>query len=171
MTVQHMTATLRKMVIGALFTVGVVGSVATSAPAADLSDVSREVRVALDANNPEANFEAFVTADSASAFANGTGQIGLRITSDGDASGGLSASIVSPTEQNSIDIVDTQAQGSARIGIDAFNNCTSQPCEEPLSLQFFLSDGDGPLGLTFSLDALVSTETEGATGSIKFDIN
>ncbi len=165
---------LRKTLIGSLFTVGVVGSVATGEPAADISNVSNEVRVALDASSPDARFDAFVTVNADSAVSSGTGQIGLTITIDNDAVGSLTATMTSNDDSQTIDIVDTQAQGSARIALDAFNNCASVPCEEPLAIDFARTDGelDGTLGFTFSLDGLVSTDSEtGGTGSIGFDIN
>lgn len=165
---------LRKTLVGGLFTLGVVGSVATGEPAADISTVSDEVRVALDASAPEAQFDAFVTLDADSAVSSGTGQIGLTITIDVDATGSLTATMRSNSDSQTIDIVDTQAQGSARIALDAFDGCSTLPCEEPLAIDFARTDGEveGTLGFTFSLDALVSTDSEtGGDGTISVDIN
>jgi hypothetical protein len=169
-----MNIVVRKVLVGGLFCFGVTASVATSgAPTADISDVSEDVRVALDPGQT-AQFDATVTVNADSAISSGTGQIGLAIAVDTDAAGGFNATIRSNTESQTIDIVDTQAQGDARIGIDAFNTCgSSSTCEEPLIIDFARTDdGDGSLGLTFSLDALASTDSEeGGTGTITFEIN
>jgi len=173
--VPDMKDMLRKTLIGGLFTVGVVGSVATGEPAADISNVSDEIRVALDASAPDAQFDAFVTVNADSAVSSGTGQIGLTLTIDSEASGSLTATMTSSNgDSQTIDIVDTQAQGSARIALDAFSGCAATSCEDGLAIDFARTDSDleGTLGFTFSLDALVSTESEtGGDGSITFEIN
>jgi hypothetical protein len=168
-----MNIVVRKVLVGGLFCFGVTASVATSgAPTADISDVSEDVRVALDPGQT-AQFDATVTVNADSAISSGTGQIGLALTIDTDAAGGLSATISSNSASETFDIVDAQAQGTARIGIDAFNDCGgASTCEEPLAIDFVRTDdGDGSLGLTFSLDALASTDSEeGGTGTISFVI-
>jgi hypothetical protein len=170
-----MNIVVRKVTIGGLFCFGLAASMATSesVPSADISDVSEDVRVALGAGET-AQFDATVTINADSAISSGTGQIGLALNIDTDAVGGLSATISSNSETQTVDIVDTQAQGTARIGIDAFNDCgASSTCEEPLAIDFVRTDdGDGSVGLTFSLDALASTDSEeGGTGTITFVID
>lgn len=173
--VPDMKDMLRKTLIGGLFTVGVVGSVATGEPAADISNVSDEIRVALDASAPDAQFDAFVTVDADSAISSGTGQIGMTISIDSDATGSITATMTSTSgDTQTIDIVDTQAQGSARIALDAFSRCALTSCEDGLAIDFSRTDSDleGTLGFTFSLDALVSTDSEtGGDGTIGFQIN
>lgn len=168
-----MNIVVRKVLVGGLFCFGVTASMATSdVPAADISDVSEDVRVALAAGET-AQFDATVTVNADSAISSGTGQIGLAITVDTEAVGGLSATISSSSTTQTVDIVDTQAQGTARIGIDAFNDCGgASTCEELLAIDFVRTDdGDGTVGFTFSLDALASTDSEeGGTGTISFDI-
>lgn len=168
-----MNIVVRKVLVGGLFCFGITASMATSdVPAADISDVSQDVRLALAAGET-AQFDATVTVNADSAISSGTGQIGLAITVDSSAVGGLSATISSSSSTQTVDIVDTQAQGTARIGIDAFNNCGgASTCDEPLAIDFVRTDdGEGSLGLTFSLDALASTESEeGGSGTITFDI-
>lgn len=161
---------IRKVLIGSLFTVGVVGSMATSDVAADVSDVSNEIRVSL-APNGEARHDGTVSVVADSPIASGTGQIGLNVTIDGDAFGGIQATIASSTDDATVDIPDVQAQGSARVGIDAFNGCAgATSCDEGLTIDFFRTDGgDGTINLSFSLDALVSTE-DGSAGTISFDV-
>jgi hypothetical protein len=169
-----MNIVVRKVLVGGLFCFGITASMATSeVPTADISDVSEDVRLVLDASQPTAAFDASVTVNADSAISSGTGQIGLALAIDTDAVGGFSATITSNSETQTIDIVDTQAQGSARIGIDAFNDCGgASTCEEPLTIDFVRTDdGEGSIGLTFSLDALASTDSEeGGTGTITFVI-
>ena len=166
---------IRQAAVATVFVVGIAGSVATG-PVADLSGVSEDVRVTLDADNPSATVTAVATVDVDAVVASGSGQIGLSVVLDNDAEGSLAFSLTSDTtgDTQGTDIVDTQAQGNARVGIDAFEGCGPGPCDEELVLEFNRTDGtlDGVLGLTFSLDGLASTETEApAPGSITFSID
>jgi hypothetical protein len=166
---------IRQAAVATVFVVGIAGSVA-SAPVADLSGVSEDVRITLDADNPSATVTAVATVDVDAVVASGSGQIGLSVVLDNDAEGSLSFSLTSDTtgETQGTDIVDTQAQGTARVGIDAFEGCGPGACDEELVLEFNRTDGtlDGVLGLSFSLDGLASTETEATTpGSITFSID
>ncbi len=167
----------RRIATAVLFSVGVVGSVATTEPiTADISGVSNEVRVVLDANEPSREIFATATIDADAAIAAGTGQVGLAVEIDGDADGSLAITLTSDTtgQSQATDIVDTQAQGSARIGIDAFEGCGAEACDEDLVLRFERTDAEleGTLGLTFTLDGLASTDGEEAgTGTIRFSID
>ncbi len=166
---------LRRLSIAALFSIGVVGSVATSPATADISGVSEPVRVVLDADQPSRDVFASATISADGIIADGTGQIGLAIELDGDAEGSLAVTLSSDTtgQSQATDIVDTQAQGSARIGINAFDGC-GEGCAEELTLTFERTDADlaGTLGLSFTLDGLASTEGEEAgSGSIRFNID
>jgi hypothetical protein len=168
---------IRTAGVGTMFFLGVAGSIATG-PVADLSGVSDDVRLTLDADTPSERITAVATVDVDAVIASGTGQIGLSVTLDNDAEGSLSFTLTSGTTGSTqgTDIVDTQAQGTARVGIDAFEGCGPGPCDEELVLEFNRTDValDGVLGLTFSLDGLASTETEApeqGSGSITFSID
>ena len=166
---------LRRISIAVIFSLGVIGSVATSPATADISGVSEAVRVVLDANEPSRDVLASAIISADGLIADGTGQIGLAIELDGDAEGSLAVTLTSDTtcESQATDIVDTQAQGSARIGINAFDGC-GEGCTEELTLTFERTDAElaGTLGLTFTLDGLASTDGEEAgTGSITFSID
>ena len=112
---------IRTAGVGTIFFLGVAGSIATG-PVADVSGVSDDVRLTLDANNPSERITAVATVDVDAVIASGTGQIGLSVTLDNDAEGSLAFSLTSETTGSTqgTDIVDTQAQGTARVGIDAF---------------------------------------------------
>jgi hypothetical protein len=153
---------IRQAAVATVFVVGIAGSVATG-PVADLSGVSEDVRVTLDADNPSATVTAVATVDVDAVVASGSGQIGLSVVLDNDAEGSLAFSLTSDTTG--------ETQGT---DIDAFEGCGPGPCDEELVLEFNRTDGtlNGVLGLTFSLDGLASTETEApAPGSITFSID
>ncbi|MDP2345251.1 MAG: hypothetical protein Q8O67_30180 [Deltaproteobacteria bacterium] len=162
---------VRRVITGTVFVVGVVGSVATTGPTADLSGVSEEETVVLDANTPSAAFTAAASLSAEGATTTG-GEIALNIVVEG-ADASLAYTLRSETtgEEETADIVDTQAQGSARIGIAAFESCTDS-CVDELTIEFERNDAslEGELVVTFSLDALASTEAE-ATGDIDLTID
>jgi hypothetical protein len=169
-----MNSVLRRLAISVMCLGGAAATVATSAPSADVSGESGPVTVVLDADEPERQFTAQATLDVEAVVAEGTGQIGVTVILDADAQGSLSFRLRSETEEQSGDIVDTQAQGTTRIGIDAFAGCADTPCDEPLTLEFRRTDTelDGTLGLTFTLDGLASTETEPTEpGTITFQVD
>jgi len=154
---------------------GTAGTVATSPATADISGVSESVRVVLDEGLSTESFEATVSLVSDVPVASGTGLIGMTVTLDSEAEGSLQFTLTSQTsgETQGGDIVDTQAQGQLRIGIDAFNGCR-ESCEEELSIEFVRTDDpvSGTLGLTFSLDGIASTESESdGSASIDFAID
>jgi hypothetical protein len=169
-----MKSFLRRLGLSVMFVGGIAASIATSPPAADVSGESDPISVVLDANQPEREVRATATIDVDAAVAAGTGQIGLTVVLDADAEGSLAFSLRSETEEQTGDIVDTQAQGTTRIGIDAFADCAEGPCDEPLTLEFRRTDTEleGTLGLTFTLDGLASTETEPTSpGTISFSVD
>lgn len=167
---------VRRLLIVTVFSLGTLATVATTAPAADISGVSSDFRVTLDADSPVEERTAVATIEVDAAIASGTGAIGLSVVVDGDAEGSLAFTLTSSTTGASQggDIVDTEAQGTARIGIDAFDGCGPGACDEDLVLEFRRTDPDlnGTLGLSFSLDGLASTDTETpADGSISFRVD
>ncbi len=153
-----------------IFALGVVASIASTGPAADLSGASDEQTVVLNGDNPSAVFGALATLRAPDATTTG-GEVGLNVAVDG-ADGSLVYTLRSETtgEQTTGDIVDAQAQGSARIGIDAFGNC-GDGCTDELTIEFERTDEalDGDLEVTFSLDAFATTAAE-ATGDIELVI-
>ena len=163
---------VRRALLSVVFAAGVVGSVATTGPSADISGVSSEERVVLDAETPSARFSAVAILTAAGATTTG-GEIGLNVLVDGAADASLVYTLLSDTtgEEVSGDIVDTQAQGSARVGIAAFQGCT-ETCTDELTIELSRTDAalDGELDVTFSLDALASTEAE-AAGDIALSID
>jgi hypothetical protein len=169
-----MHATMRRLGMTTMFVAGTFATVATTAPTADVSGESITVDVFLDADQPAREFGAVATIDVDAVVASGTGQIGLNVVLDSDAEGSLAFSLRSATASQGGDIVDPQAQGTARIGIDAFDGCGPGPCDEDLTIEFRRTDPEltGTLGLTFTLDGLASTETEPTEpGSITFRID
>jgi hypothetical protein len=167
---------VRRALIVSVFSLGTLATVATSAPAADISGVSGEFRVTLDADNPVEERTAVATIDVDAAVASGTGAIGLQVVVDDDAEGSLAISLTSSTTgaSQSGDIVDTQAQGELRIGIDAFDGCGPGACDEELVLEFRRTDPElgGTLGLSFVLDGLASTDSDQPVdGSITFSVD
>lgn len=161
---------LRKALTAFFFVAGVVGSVATDAPAdADVSGVSDDQTLVLSADNPTATITAaaHLVLDSPASVA--TGDIALNVQPDGDSNGGLSFTISGATDENSADVVDVASQGDTRIGIDAFAGCKDE-CTEELTLFFERTDGDGDLGLSFSLDGVATTDVASA-GVIEFTID
>lgn len=165
---------IRRILVATVFTVGTLGTVATSGPVADISGVSGTERVLLDGDSPVVEQTAVATIDVDAVVANGSGGIGLEVVLDSDAEGSLAFTLTSLTtgESQSGDIVDTQAQGTARIGINAFDGCGPGACDEELAIEFRRTDPEltGPLGLSYTLDGFAETETE-ATGSITFSID
>ena len=103
-----------------------------------------------------------------------SGEIGLNIVVDSDADGSLSFALRSETsgEVARLDIVDTQAQGTARIGIEAFAGCNAGPCDDALVIELDRTDSglDGDLGLTWQLDGLVDTSGDPTNGDLVFDV-
>jgi hypothetical protein len=172
--VPAMNSVLRRLGLSVMVVGASAASIATSPPAADVSGESDPISVVLDANQPERALAATATIDVDTAVAAGTGQIGLTVVLDADAEGSLAFSLRSETEEQTGDIVDTQAQGTTRIGIDAFASCPEGPCDEPLTLEFRRTDTEleGTLGLTFTLDGLASTEAEPTSpGTITFRVD
>lgn len=162
---------LRRLLTASLFVVGVVGSVATDGPvSADVSGVSDDESVVLTAEQPTATFSAaahLVLDNDANVS---SGEVALTVSPDGAATGSLAFTIAGATDDNSGDIVDTEAQGSTRIGIGAFSGCANE-CTEELTITFDRTDGgDGELGLTWSLDGVASTNVE-SSGAIEFEID
>jgi hypothetical protein len=172
--VHFMPDTLRRLAIATMFVAGTCATVATTAPTADVSGESASVDVFLDADQPVQEFSAVATIDVDAVVAAGTGQIGLNVVLDSDAEGSLAFTLSSASTSQGGDIVDTQAQGTARIGIDAFDGCGPGPCDEELLIEFRRTDPElaGTLGLTFTLDGLASTETEPTEpGSLTFSFD
>lgn len=162
-------ACVRRVFTSLVFAIGVVGSIATTGPAADLSGVSEETTVVLTGDDPIAVIGATATL-TASGATTTSGEIGLTVVVEG-ADGSLSYTLRSTEDSTTGDIVDTQAQGSARIGIAAFQGCTDS-CTEELTIELERTDAalEGELVVTFSLDGLASTEEADASGDIDFSI-
>ena len=162
---------VRRVMTALVFALGLVGSIATSGPAADVSGISDEKSVALNADHPGESFQARARLTAPGATTT-EGEVGLNVVVEGSADASLIYTLRSETtgEESSGDIVDTQAQGSARIGIAAFQGC-SEACIDDFTIEFARSDInlEGDLVVNFNLDALASTETE-ASGEIELSI-
>ncbi len=161
----------RSAFTGLVFSIGVVGSVATSGPAADVSGASDTFSVVLSADEPTASFTASAVLQLDSEATVTGGDIGLNVSADGDSPGSVACTLRSETtgQETTIDIVDTEAQGASRAGIDAFAGCATD-CSEDLTIIFERTDTEleGSLGLSWSIDGLASTSVE-STGTISFD--
>ena len=161
---------LRRICTGLAFVVGVVGSIATGEPAADVSGQSDSQSVVLNADAPSSEIAA--TADlalDAEATVTG-GEIAVNVSAD-EGVGSVTVTLRSSSgQETSVDIVDTESQGATRIGIDAFAGCVTA-CGEDLTVIFDRTDTElvGDLGLTWSLEGLASTDVA-ASGSIDFNV-
>jgi hypothetical protein len=155
-----------------VFVFGVAVTTATSEPSASISGFSDEESLVLDAATPALALDARATVNSDVPVI--TGEIGLNVSVNPDAVGSLAVGLRSLTSgaQQTLDIVDLQAQGLARIGIDAFEDCPTGRCVEELELTFERIDEalEGEVGLTFHLDGLADTETDPAEGELTFEI-
>lgn len=161
---------LRRICTGLAFVVGVVGSIATGEPAADVSGQSESQSVVLTADAPSAEFSAAADLALDTEASVTGGEIAVNVAPD-EGVGSVTVTIRSSTgEETSVDIVDTESQGATRIGIDAFAGCVTS-CGEDLTVIFDRTDTEltGDLGLTWSLEGLASTDVA-AAGTIDFNI-
>jgi hypothetical protein len=156
-----------------VFGAGVLATTATSGPSASIAGSSDEETVVLDAATPAIALDASATLTSDVPVLGG--EIGLNIVVDSDAVGSVVFGLRSITsgEREEVDIVDTQAQGTARIGIAAFAGCTEPTCVEQLELTFERTDDalEGQLGVTFQLDGFADTDGEPTSGDLTFTID
>jgi hypothetical protein len=165
---------VRPLLVRVVLTAGVGASLASTQPAAGLSAIGEERRALLNAATPSLVFDATATATADVPILGG--EIGLNVSVDPDASGSLLVSLRSETTGavQEADILDPQAQGVVRVGIDAFAGCPDDDaCVEDLVIELARTDDalDGDLGLDFQLDGLVDTDGEPTTGelSLRFD--
>ncbi|MBM4282110.1 MAG: hypothetical protein FJ137_15575 [Deltaproteobacteria bacterium] len=163
---------LRTLLSAVVFVFGALATTATSGPSASISGTSEEQTLALDAATPALAFDATATLTSDVPVVGG--ELGLSVFLDADAAGSLKVGLLSRTSggRQELDIVDTQAQGSARIGIEAFASCEGIECIEGLELTFERTDQglEGQLGLSFQLDGFADTDGTPTEGDIVFAI-
>ncbi len=160
---------LRRLSILCLVVLGTIATVATSQAPINVAGQSDTVRLTLTENDPVATFTARARITDSVVLQN-SGQIGVTVSTDLDAEGGVGFTLTSQVsdESQGADIVDVQAQGEARVGIRAFNHCDDVPCEEEVVIDFELLDGDN-VGLTFQLDGL-GESADGSSGTINFTV-
>lgn len=161
----------RSLVAHAVVVAGVVASVATSPADTGVSGVSDSESILLTASEPEITITgAAVLVLDASATVT-SGDIGLNVQPDGDASGSLAFTLEGNNGSATGDIVDTQSQGATRIAVDAFSGCSSE-CTEELTITFTRTDDalEGDLGFVWSLDAFAAADAE-TSGAIEFTID
>jgi hypothetical protein len=165
-------SSLRTLLKGTIFFAGVLATTATSGPSASIAGSSDEQSIVLNASTPAIALDATATLTSDVPVLGG--EIGLNVVVDSDAVGSIVVGLRSSTsgEHEELDIVDTQAQGTARIGIAAFANCAEGECLEDLELTFERTDDtlDGDLGVSFQLDGFVDTDGDPTAGDLTFDI-
>ena len=163
---------LRAVLKGTIFIAGVIATTATSGPSASISGTSEDEPIVLSSSTPAIALDATATLTSDVPVLDG--EIGLNVDVDSDAVGSIVVGLRSSTsgEHEELDIVDTQAQGTARIGIAAFADCGEGDCLENLELTFERTDDalEGDLGLTFHLDGFVDTDGDPTEGDLVFDI-
>jgi hypothetical protein len=162
----------RALLKGTMFIAGVLATTATSGPSASIAGSSDEQSISLTASTPSIALDASARLTSDVPVLGG--EIGLNIEVASDAVGSVVVGLRSATsgEDEQLDIVDTQAQGSARIGISAFADCADGECIEDLELTFERTDEalEGALGITFQLDGFVDTEGEPTAGELVFEV-
>jgi hypothetical protein len=165
---------IRPLLVKFLFGSGVAASLASTQPAANISGVGEQRRVVLNAATPSLVLDATATVNADVPILGG--EIGLNVDVDPESEGSLLVGLRSMTssERQEADVLDPQAQGAIRVGIEAFAACPDgSACIEDLVVELSRSDDglEGELALEFQLDGLVDTDGEPTEGGLQIDFD
>ncbi len=156
---------------------GVAGTVASDPlPPGDISGSAGPITVTLDAATP--NVEKTVAATLTASGPIDTGTVRLSADfSDGSAAQ-LSMGIEPDSgDGNETQVLDTSAQPSVELAVDAFADCADSPCSQSFTVHFERLEADvvDPLTFDFTVDGAATVVDDGSgetpTGSLDLSVN
>ena len=166
-----------RIAVAVVVVAGVVATAASNqAPSGDVTGSSDNISITLDSGNVSEERNADATLSTSLPVS--SGDLTVSASFSGDAVAQVRMGLASSTDSREVDVLDTTAQPSVQLGVDAWNGCNSD-CTESLTITFDRLEADvvDPVTIDFVVDGSVTLaggEGEGdpgPAGSITIDVN